>query len=951
MRAVVVGLVVTGTALVITSPALAGQVFGVESFTSSIIGNVEGSAVTQAGSHPYALTATVVLNHQVTREEETFAENLDEGEVPLKEPEVFVRTGGDPRDLAVSLPAGLIVDPTATPVRCTEAQLESNQSSGGGCPAASAVGIITLYASAFGGKIKGAVYNMVPPPGVPAELGVDPGEIGLVLHIAGNVRSNGDYGFTADISEMGEAVSIYGLSLTLWGDPSDASHDPQRGACAASGEVRKSIEKEFWEDEIKKKGTSAREYRFSCPTERTDTSLLTLPGACTGKALETTLSVNSWQQPDAVEAAAVTSPAVTGCEALQFNPTLEVNAVPEAAPVAESPTGLSVDLTIPHEESVEGLAEADLKHLTVALPQGLGISLSAANGLGACGPTEVGSCPDASKIGEAEASTPLLEEALKGGVYLAQPDTVDGSLIGLYVVLEGSGMAIKLTGKARLDPGTGQITIAFADIPQLPLSEIKLGLFGGPRAVLQTPTACGTYATTATLTPWSGTPAVARTSRELTMQSGCGRGFAPSFIAGSTDAKAGGFSPLSVTLSRQDGEQHLSAIAVRLPAGLLAALGSVVRCPEAQATSGQCSAASEIGQATIAAGPGEDPVWIKGGIYLTGPYDGAPLGLSIVVAAIAGPFDLGDVVIRARIGVDRHTAQLTLTSDPLPSILEGVLLDIRTVNLTVDRPDFLFNPTSCAPQALTATIASAEVGISYLSTPFQARDCKALSFTPKVTALTHAKTSKADGAYLHVRVASGGAQANIAKIKMDLPKRLPARLTALQGACPVHTFEAKPANCPVQAAVGRATLATPMFAKPLLGPAYLVSHGKEASPALVIALQGEGVLIDLEGQMSITHGVASIAFRSLPDVPISRFDLILPTGPQSLLASTSTARPKRGLCAQTLKIPTALTAQDGAVVKQTTRIAVSGCPEQGKARATKAAGRTKPDATSRRRKK
>jgi hypothetical protein len=954
---------------IFTSLVSATPTFGVETFTTSIQSNVEGAPATQAGSHPYALSATIIFNHQVSSEEETFKENLGEEEVPLGEPEVFARIYGNPRHLEVNLPAGLIVNPSATTVKCTEAQLESNQSSGGGCPAASAVGVVTVYINGFGAKIKGAVYNMVPPPGVPAELGLDPGEVGVVLHIAGKLRSDGDYGFSAAISEIGQTVSIYGLGLTLWGDPSAPSHDPQRGVCAASGPVRKSIEREFSENEFKKKGASTREYRFSCPTERADTPLLTLPGACTAQPFPTTLSVNSWQQPAKQQPPPATSPPVTGCEALQFNPTLEVTPTPEAssttsspAPApAESPTGLSVDLKIPHQESVATLAAADLKQLTVTLPQGMAISLSAANGLAACSEEQIGlknanpvACPDASKIGATQVLTPLLEKPLAGSVYLAQPhenpfgssESPGGSLLALYLVAEGNGVLIKLAGNATLDPNTGQITLAFNDAPQLPLQEIRLNLFAGPRAVLQTPPACGTYRAAASLLPWSSeTPVSSNSSFAIVAGpngSPCPSSplpFLPSFTAGTTNSQAGAFSPLNVAFSRDDGEQPINAIAVRMPPGLLGVLRNVALCPEPRAAAGQCSQASAIGTATVAAGSGQDPLYLPQAgqppntVYLTGPYEGAPFGLSIVIPEIAGPFNLGDVILRAKVEVDPHTAQITITSDPLPSIRDGIPLDIRAVRTYVDRPNFMFNPTSCAPQALAGTISSSQGSSSHTSSTFQATGCTALSFRPKLSALTHANASRADGAYLHIKVASGPTQANIAKVKVDLPQQLPSRLTTLQRACPAPTFRSNPGGCPTASVVGMATVATPMLAQPLIGPAYLLSHGQAAFPTLVLVLQSEGILIDLEGQTSISHGVTSAAFKALPDAPITTFDLVLAAGPHSLLAPDQPAKAKRVLCAQTLNMPTALTGQNGTVLKQDTRIVVSGCVREAKAHA------------------
>jgi hypothetical protein len=432
-------------------------------------------------------------------------------------------------------------------------------------------------------------------------------------------------------------------------------------------------------------------------------------------------------------------------------------------------------------------------------------------------------------------------------------------------------------------------------------------------------------------------------------------GFSPSFTAGTTDNQAGAFSSFSMTLSRLAGEQRFGAFSVQMPAGLLGILKNVAQCPEPQASLGDCPQASAVGTTTVGVGPGDDPFYLPepgrptSKVYLTGPIPaegtasaegsapaGAPFGLSIVVPAIAGPFDLGDVVIRAGITVDPHTAQLTISSDPrvdgIPTIEEGIPLDIRTLNITIDRAGFIFNPSNCASQAVAARISStAGASVATELSPFATANCARLPFKPKLSALTQARTSRADGAYLHVKVVSGAGQANIAKVKVDLPRQLPSRLTTLQDACVARVFEADPAECPAGSVVGMGTVNTPMLAHSLIGPAYLVSHGVAALPALVMVLQGGGVTLDLEGQTDIKQGITSSTFRSLPDTPIDTLDLVLPRGPHSVFAVNLPAKSRLGLCSQTLKMPTAITGQNGAQVKQVTKIAVSGCPKRREA--------------------
>jgi hypothetical protein len=940
MSRLATSLVIFGVlALGFASPAWAGETFGVESFASSIASNPEGTLATQAGSHPYALTTSIVFNHVVTA--------IEAGEPPR------VRTYGDPRDIEVNLPQGVIVNPRATETECTEAELESGEGPTG-CPNTAAVGVFSIYLDGIE-VLDEPVYNMAPPAGVPAELGFDAEGVGVIMHVGGRLRTGGDYGLSADISEIPAEHPIYGLDLTLWGDPSAAGHDEERGLCA---------------DEKAKQSFKRTGVHESCPVERTAKPFLTLPTSCTSEPLTTTVSTDSWQEPGALnldgtpdlsdprwQTASSSSSPLTGCPSLDFNPILTVSPAEPQAARAESPSGLNVDLKLPAEESVNGVAGADLKEAAVTLPAGFAISPSAAGGREACTPAEIElndakapTCPEASILGAAKIVTPLLAGPLEGSIYLAQPyeneaafgslpEHPGGSLLALYLVAEGGGMLVKLAGKVEADPNTGQLTVTFGNLPQLPIGELRLSLYGGERALLVTPASCGSYEVQSKLTPWSGTPAVTQTS-DLEIDSGPGGGacpsgrFSPAFTAGTLNNQAGASSTFSLTLSRQDGEQRFGAFAVKLPAGLSGILSGVAPCPESQASLGDCSPTAEIGTTTAGVGPGGDQFYLPeqgqpaDKVYLTGPYAGAPFGLSIVVPALVGPFDLGTVIMRAKVEVDPRTAQLTIASGVggIPIIKEGIPLDVRMLNITINRPGFIVNPTSCTPRAVAATIASASGTDATVSSPFQAANCASLPFKPRLTALTHAKTSKADGAYLHVKIVSGPGQANIAKVKVDLPKQLPSRLTTLQKACLAKVFEADPAGCPAASIVGTATVVTPLLAGTLSGPAYLVSHGNVAFPALVTVLQGDGIEIDLEGQTNIAKGITSVAFRSLPDTPIDSLDLVLPTGPHSAFAVNLPAKAEGGLCAQTLRMPTAIVGQNGAQLKQTIGIGITGCP-------------------------
>ncbi len=532
-------------------------------------------------------------------------------------------------------------------------------------------------------------------------------------------------------------------------------------------------------------------------------------------------------------------------------------------------------------------------------------------------------------------------------MYLAaQNENPFHTLLAMYAVIDDptTGVLIKLPGRVDTDPSTGQVTTTFSELPQFPVGDFKLHLFGGARAPLSTPEGCGTYTTDSTLTPWSapdsGPPASSSDSFQI--NSGCVSGFAPSFSAGTTNNEAGGFSPLSVTFSRTDQDQNLSGVTVTTPPGLLGILKGVERCPEPQASQGTCGQGSLIGHTTVAAGTGPDPFWVQGGqVFLTGPYRGAPFGLSIVVPAVAGPFNLGNVVVRAAISIDPHTAQITVVSDALPRILQGIPLDIRTVNVSIDRGNFTFNPTSCEPLTVNGSLSSTQGATAAVSSRFQAANCQGLSFKPVFSVSTQAATSKHTGASLIVKGAFPAGEANIHSVAVTLPKQLPARLTTIQQACTEAVFAANPASCPVGSNIGTATARTPILANPVVGPVYLVSHGGAAFPDVVAILQGEGVTVDLTGSIDIKHNITSSTFAAIPDAPIASFQLTLPEGPHSGLAAVVPAKAKGSLCGQSLVMPFTITGQNGAVVKENNKIAVTGCPRVKKKAKAKKRAKTK----------
>ncbi len=903
-----------------TAAESAAEPYGLAAAADEVTG-VDGLTDTQAGDHPYETTVSFSLNTSQPVSGGFGGAGFDSAG-GLHGLESYTK------DVIVDVPPGFVGNPTVVE-RCPQYDLSIQK-----CPPDSQIGTARL--GIFNRRVDGLagtypVFSVVPDKGYPAEFVILFGGISVPLYAS--VTPDSNYGVritTPDIPAAGVPVDI---SVTFFGTPAT---DPN-----AFNGYRKAV-------------------AGGAPV-----AFLDDPVDCSTAPQLARVTVDSWENPGSYlpdgqpnlsdqrwkSKSTTVFPSLAGCELLQFNPSLSVT--PDVTQ-ADEPAGTTVDLHLPQaNQQFPALVSPELEGTTVTLPSGLSISPSAGDGLAGCSDAQIdlssaglGSCPLASQIGTVKVTTPLLTEPLEGQVFLGTPhcdpctdaDASDGNMYRIFLQFEGAGVVVKQEGKILTNSSTGQLTTTFKNIPELPVTDVQLHFNSGLRASLATPQSCGTFTSTADLTPWSApiTPDATPISQFNVDWDGNGGAcpavmpFAPGFEAGTSNANAGQLSPLSVTFNREDREQDFSQIKVVTPPGLLGSLSGVPLCGEPQADLGTCSAASQIGKMTVAAGPGSHPYYQQGQVYLTGPYRGAPFGLSIVVPTKAGPFDLGNVVVRAQISVDPHTTALTVTTDPLPQILDGIPLRLRKTNVTIDRPGFIFNPTDCAQLHITATISGSQGTQTQESTPFAVAGCAGLSFAPKFSVATSGKTSKAGGASLDAKlVVPSGPQSNIAKVKVELPKQLPSRLTTLQKACPDSTFEANPAACPAGSAIGAVQAVTPILPVKLRGPVYFVSHGGAAFPNLVAVLQGYGVRVDLVGETFISKaGITSSTFTNIPDVPVSTFELFLPQGKGSALAANG------NLCKSKLVMPTSFIGQDGAELKQNTLIKVTGCP---KAKASKRA--------------
>jgi hypothetical protein len=803
------------------------------------------------------------------------------------------------RDLEVALPPGMIGNPQAVP-RCSGDQLgETPEEST--CPADSQVGVTTITVQQpVSTTFVEPVYNMEPPEGgdVVARLGFFAAAYPTLI----NVRIDPtDYSLIAAIEGAPSAAGLIEATTTLWGVPAAPSHNLLR----------------LTPQEAKEHKTPENGQAATLP----EAPFLTNPTDCSLQR-EMTVTARSYQFPERPSTLSAPFPEISGCGKLDFAPTFHVLA---SNPEASAPTGLEADLSVPQDETPQGRATSNLKTARITLPEGLTINPSAASAIDACGPEQVGfggsevaHCPDAAKIGSAEIDVPALAHPLHGWVYQRSPEP--GHLFRFWLVADELGVHLKLPAEIEANPVTGQLTTVFDGIdtlgglPQVPVADLKLHIFGGPRAPLSTPSSCGTFETHFSFRPWSGRPPVDG-STPMQITGGCNKGgFSPKLTAGSTRSAAGAFAPFTFTLTRDDGEANPETIALHLPQGLLAKLGGVALCSGAEAATGACPASSRVGSLTAAAGVGGAPLWIpqpgKAGTaaYLAGPYEGAPFSIVSVVPAQAGPFDLGVVVNRAGIHIDPETALVTIKTDPLPQILEGVPVSYRTIHVVIDRKNFTLNPTGCARKKITAAVTASSGATAAPSDNFQATNCARLAYTPKLKLSFRGSTKRTGNPAIKAVLTQKPHQANTKAAVVLLPRSEFIDNAHISTPCTRVQFNA--GNCPEGSILGRAVARTPLLSKPLRGPVYFRSNGGERElPDIVADLHGD-IHITLVGYIdSVKTGPESSRVRTrflrVPDAPVSKFTMSFFGGKKGLVENS------KDLCRTNRRAEQVLKAQNG----------------------------------------
>jgi len=842
------------------------------------------------------------------------------------------------KTVRVDLPVGLSVNPGAT-VRCKLVVFKAGAS---GCPVGSEVGKSQVTASLPPLGIPSPptapvtevpVYNVEPEQGEAARFGLE--LAGNEVFLEGDVDSAGNFheGFTIHVpaalpEDLGGLLGLLGGEkglilknrLVFDGRSGDGTFLTTPTTCFGPAY------KDDWTPGEQPGGPSGHIYSTFLRAEGASEADPNFP--------EGSSFFESPIPPESETSGPGTQP--RECASIPYDPTI---AVDPGTAQTDSPAGAAVSVAVPHlipdfiaEENEQDSSQT--KAAKVTLPRGMGLNPSAANGLQTCTDAEFGkgttnpvACPPASIVGRAKIESPPLEdianpqpeEDLEGNVYVGKQlsrDPTSGDEYRIFIEAKSDryGIDVRLIGNVRADPQTGQLTTTIADTPQVPFTSFDLSFNGGAHAVLTSPPTCGPNQTTATMTPWSGNPAAhPGDSFAMTAAPGGGdcaktmaeRPFAPGFAAGPESSKAGAFSPLSIRIARPDGAQELKGAAVLLPPGMTGKLRGIPYCPEAaiaaaagrggaeEAAASSCPAASLLGSAAIASGSGSDPVKIQGKVFLSGPYKGAPLSLAVITPATAGPFDLGTVVVRVALFVDPETAQIRALSDPIPHVFGGALLNIRSVDLKMDRPSFTLNPTSCAPFATAGTLngggadplnpaAFSSFGVSV---PFQTSDCGALKFRPKLatTLIGGRKKMRRNGhpAFRAVLTARAG-DANIQRAALTLPHSQFLDQNHIGTICTRVQLAA--ADCPARSIYGFAKAETPLLDDPVAGPVYLIASDHEL-PDLLADLHGQ-VNVRLRGVISSSKERLKTVFFPVPDVPVSKFTLNMKGGKKGLLVNS-----------------------------------------------------------------
>jgi hypothetical protein len=815
----------------------------------------------------------------------------------------------DPEGIDIHFPTGFIGSPTAIP-KCSLADFST-----GNCPVNAQVGEVDL---GFIGRKP--MYNMETRPGEAALTAFEVPATNSAAFTILHGRTGSDYGLDATTTGIFHILPLGILHIHLWGVPALPVHDVNRwpqqtGFCVQN------------------------EYPHPCFAPTASNSppapYLEAPTTC-GTPLTAAVNVHYY---DFTNVRAETSvPGTVGCDQLTFNPSL--TALPTTGE-ADSASGMDVDVKVPQTPDPSVPSSSEIEGTTVHLPEGFSINPNAADGKTSCTDEEAGfgteagaDCPEYAKVGTDVIDSSALPGPISGAIYLGAPQP--GNRYRIFLTADGFGTHVKLAGSARPDPGTGRLTISFENLPQSPFRDFSMHFFGSERGLLATPTQCGTYPVNTDFTPWDNELSTQHSLSYFTVDSGPNssscpstpRRFEPAFLAGTVDNTAGVHTPFTFQVKRADGDQNFEAINVTTPPGFTATLKGIPYCPQAaldelqdpsytgldELSQSSCPAASEVGTAVTGVGAGTHPLYTPGKVFLAGPYRGAPLSLAIVVPAVSGPYDLGNVAVRVAIRVNPVTAQITAVSDEIPHILDGIPLRLRSIQVKLDRKQFGLNPTNCDPFSVETSLAGNEGAVATPSAAFQVANCTDLAFGPKLGLHFSGATKRRGHPDLRAVLRAQPGEANISKVVTTLPSTELLDNAHIQSPCTGVQYAQD--ACPAGSRIGSVTAESPLLGQALSGPVYLRS-GKHKLPDLVAQLNGQ-VDIELVGRIDSPKGAGlRTSFETVPDVPVTRFVLSLEGGKKGLLQSSA------DLCKSPGSVTVQMTGQNGAVANSKRKPQVS----------------------------
>jgi hypothetical protein len=828
-----------------------------------------------------------------------------------------------PHRLEVNTPPGFVGNPTAVG-ECKQAEFTVNK-----CPISSMVGRIDFHIYSIGSNptqvynhLYAQVYNLAHPRGTVTDLGFS--IIANPVHIKVSLDPANHYSILSRVENINETLPIFDQKLTLWGVPAAHSHDSERCQIGAA----------FTEIPTDKE----------CATDLPAKPFLSVPPECGVSHVMRLHHYDFW------ESIGIFGPEIdyeqpgetTDCDKPRFEP--DVEAVPTGKQ-ANTPTGLDIHIKVAQNESPNALSTPPVKRTTVTLPEGMSFSPSFADGLKSCtlaqmqlGTNEPIQCPDASRIGEVALHTPLLPKSAEGSMYLAaQGDNPFGSTFALLLVIEDTeerGALIKIPGRIDVDPTTGQIVTVFDDLPQFPFDDMTLKFRSGPRAPLVSPPTCGKQTIGIEIASYAQPQAPIDASNTYEVTEGpngtpcppdsAHRSFHPGFSAGTLNPVAGHYSTFLFRMSRSDDEQELSQVSATLPPGLVARIAGTTLCPgqAIQSISSQlgtaraelehpaCPASSLFGTVSAGLGAGPGPNYFDGRAYLSGPYKGAPLSLAVVAPGIAGPYDLGNVVVRTALHVDPDTAEVRAVSDPFPTIMHGVILRVRDVRLRMDRPQTTINPTSCQKMAVGGEITgvggslqtTADDSLFKTAFPFQVGSCADLSFKPKLSLRLYGGTRRGAHPKFKATVTFPPGGANTAFASVALPRSEFLDQAHIGTVCTRVQFAAE--ACPQASIYGTVSVKTPLLDEELHGNVYLRSSSHKL-PDVVAAFRGGRIDANLVGKVDSVNGGIRNTFDFVPDVPVTSATFSFFGGKKGLLVNS------RNVCKGTPKATAIFKGQNG----------------------------------------